>query len=94
MNAFHVRVAAVRNEAEGVKAFTLESLTGEPLPAFAPGAHIEVCGRTCAEEEAWRAYSISSDPSQADAYEIGVLRVGDRGVSAWQRPAIRSSRWS
>lgn len=83
MTVIDVRVAAVRTEAERVKAFTLESLTGEPLPAFAPGAHIEVCGRISAGEEAWRAYSLVSDPSETHAYEIGVLQVGDRSVSAW-----------
>jgi ferredoxin-NADP reductase len=65
----------VRTEAEGVKAFTLERVTAEPLPAFAPGAHIEVRGRISTGEEAWRAYSITSDPSETHAYEIGVLRI-------------------
>jgi vanillate O-demethylase ferredoxin subunit len=83
MTALHVHVAAVASEAEGVKAFTLESLTAEPLPAFTPGAHIEVRGRISTGEEAWRSYSITSDPSQSRAYEIGVLRVGDCGISAW-----------
>lgn len=83
MTELHVRVAGVQTEAEGVKAFTLESMSAEPLPPFAPGAHIEVRGRISTGEEAWRAYSITSDPSQTHAYEIGVLRVGDRGVSAW-----------
>jgi ferredoxin-NADP reductase len=81
--ALGVRVAAVRTEAEAVKAFVLQSLAGEPLPAFAAGAHIEVQGRLATGEEAWRAYSIASDPSCTSAYEIGVLRIGDRGVSAW-----------
>jgi vanillate O-demethylase ferredoxin subunit len=90
MTALAVQVAAVRTEAEGVKAFTLESLTGEPLPAFAPGAHIEVRGRISGgEEEAWRAYSLTSDPSETHAYEIGVLRVGNRGVSAWLHDYVR-----
>lgn len=81
--AFGVRVAAVRTEAEAVKAFVLESSAGEPLPTFAAGAHIEVRGQLATGEDAWRAYSIASDPSCTHAYEIGVLRVGDRGVSAW-----------
>jgi vanillate O-demethylase ferredoxin subunit len=83
MIALHVRVAGVQTEAEGVKAFTLASMTAAPLPAFAPGAHVQVRGRMSTGEEAWRAYSITSDPSQTHAYEIGVLRVGERGVSAW-----------
>lgn len=83
MTALEVRVARIVREAHGVKAFSLEPATAEPLPAFEPGAHIEVRGRIATGEAAWRAYSIVSDPSQTHAYEIGVLRVGDRGVSAW-----------
>jgi vanillate O-demethylase ferredoxin subunit len=83
MTTLDVRVAAVRSEAEGVKAFTLESMTAEPLPPFAPGAHIDLCRRPSGGEKAWRAYSIASDTSENRAYEIGVLRVRDRGVSAW-----------
>ncbi len=83
MTTLEVRVAAAQAEAESVKAFRLESMTGEPLPAFAPGAHIEVRGRIASGEEAWRAYSITSDPAETHAYEIGVLRAGEHGVSAW-----------
>lgn len=90
MTALDARVAAVQSEAERVKAFRLESVTGEPLPAFAPGAHIEVCGRTSAGETAWRAYSIASDASQTGAYEIGVLRAGDGGVSAWLHDHVQA----
>jgi ferredoxin-NADP reductase len=87
--AVGVRVAAVRMEAEAVKAFVLESSACEPLPAFAAGAHIEVRGQLATGEEAWRAYSIASDPSRTHAYEIGVLRVGDRGVSAWLHERVQ-----
>jgi vanillate O-demethylase ferredoxin subunit len=87
--ALDVRVAAVRAEAEDVKAFVVESLTGEPLPPFAAGAHIEVCGRVATGDEAWRAYSIASDPAQTQAYEIGVLRVGGEGVSAWLHDRVQ-----
>lgn len=90
MTALDVRVAAVQTEAQSVKAFMLESMTAGPLPAFAPGAHIEVRGRISTGEEAWRAYSITSDPSQAHAYEIGVLRVGDGGVSAWLHDHVQA----
>jgi ferredoxin-NADP reductase len=88
--ALSVRVAAVRTEAEVVKAFMLENSAGESLPAFAAGAHIEVRGRLATGEDAWRAYSIASDPSRAHAYEIGVLRVGDRGVSAWMHEHVHA----
>jgi vanillate monooxygenase ferredoxin subunit len=89
MTTLEVRIAAVRGEAQDIKAFTLESITAEPLPPFAPGARIEICGRTAAGEEAWRAYSITSDPGETRAYEIGVLRVGNGGVSAWLHDTMR-----
>lgn len=83
MSTLDVRVAAVRAEAQGVKAFVLESLTGAPLPPFAPGAHVEVRAPRARTGDAWRAYSIASDPADTQAYEIGVLRAGEVGVSAW-----------
>lgn len=89
MSALDVRVAAVRPEADGVKAFVFESVTGAPLPATAPGAHLEVRGTLPAATPAWRAYSIASDPAAADAYEIGVLRAGEGGVSAWLHDTVR-----
>ena len=90
MTALHVRVARLETQAEGVKAFGLESMTAGPLPAFAPGAHIEVRGRISTGEEAWRAYSITSDPRETHAYEIGVLRVGDGGISAWLHDRVQA----
>jgi vanillate O-demethylase ferredoxin subunit len=90
VSTLELRVAEVRPEADGVKAFELESPNGEPLPAFAPGARVEVRGRTAAGSEAWRAYSITSDPAETRAYEIGVLRVGDGGVSAWLHDAVKA----
>lgn len=89
MIALDVRVAGIRAEAQGVKAFTLRSATDEPLPAFSPGAHIEVRGRPSAGKDAWRAYSIASDASDTRAYEIGVLRIGEGGVSAWLHDQVR-----
>lgn len=83
MSTLDVRVAAVRAEAQGVKAFVLESLTGAPLPPFAPGAHVEVRAPRARTGDAWRAYSIASDPADTQVYEIGVLRAGEVGVSAW-----------
>lgn len=89
MSVLEARVAAVRAEAEGVKAFVLESPTGEPLPAFTAGAHVEMRGPLPGGMEGWRAYSIASDPADPRAYEIGVLRAGDGGVSAWLHDAVK-----
>ncbi len=90
MTALKVRVSTVRREAEGVKAFRLESVGPEPLPAFAPGAHIEVHGRSVRAEGAWRAYSLVNGPFDGGAYEIGVLRAGEGGVSAWLHDDVRA----
>ena len=90
MSALAVRVAAIRPEAKDVKAFVLEGAGGERLPAFTPGAHVEVRGRLGDGTEAWRAYSIASDPADLQTCEIGVLRVGEGGVSAWLHDAVKA----
>jgi len=90
VNALEVRVAAIRPEAERVKAFVLESPDRRALPAFTPGAHVEVRATPAGGPDAWRAYSIASDPGDARSYEIGVLRTGDGGVSAWLHDSVQA----
>jgi ferredoxin-NADP reductase len=57
-----------------VRAFELRSATGDPLPAFDAGAHIQVPVSLTDGATAVRQYSICSDPGRRDAYEIAVLR--------------------
>ncbi|MEU7074060.1 PDR/VanB family oxidoreductase [Streptomyces narbonensis] len=73
-------------EAEGVLSVELAHPDGKPLPAWTPGAHIDVHvgGRI-------RQYSLCGDPQDQGAYRIGVLnepssRGGSRFVHSQLRP--------
>ncbi|MFG2126519.1 PDR/VanB family oxidoreductase [Streptomyces sp. NPDC048751] len=66
--------------AEGVLALTLRHPLGEPLPAWEPGAHIDVVLGPDLE----RQYSLCGDPADRDAWRIAVLREPEgRGGSAY-----------
>ncbi|MFD9246165.1 PDR/VanB family oxidoreductase [Streptomyces sp. NPDC059556] len=73
-------------EAEGVLSVELTHPDGTPLPAWTPGAHIDVHvgGRI-------RQYSLCGDPQDQGAYRIGVLnepssRGGSRHIHTRLRP--------
>ncbi|MFG2884215.1 PDR/VanB family oxidoreductase [Streptomyces sp. NPDC048297] len=73
-------------EADGVLSVELTHPEGKPLPAWTPGAHIdvEVGGRI-------RQYSLCGDPQATGTYRIGVLnepasRGGSRHVHTTLRP--------
>ncbi|MFI2644465.1 PDR/VanB family oxidoreductase [Streptomyces sp. NPDC018610] len=73
-------------EAHGVLSVELTHPDGKPLPAWAPGAHIDVHvgGRI-------RQYSLCGDPADTGGYRIGVLdepssRGGSRHVHTKLRP--------
>ncbi|HEY0315654.1 MAG TPA: PDR/VanB family oxidoreductase [Sphingomonas sp.] len=72
------RLRCIRWEAEGINSYILEPLAGETLPAFEPGAHIDVqlsAGLS-------RSYSLVNDPAVRDYYEIAVHHAIDgRGGS-------------
>ncbi|MGW1006935.1 PDR/VanB family oxidoreductase [Streptomyces sp. NPDC002520] len=73
-----LRVHTREYAAEGVVALTLVDPAGGPLPAWTPGAHVDLhlAGGTV------RQYSLCSDPADLSRYRIGVLRVPDgRGGS-------------
>ena len=60
---------------ENVVAITLAAADGEPLPAWFPGAHIDIhlaSGRV-------RQYSLNGDPAVRDSYRIAVRRIPDGG---------------
>ncbi|MFF6779438.1 2Fe-2S iron-sulfur cluster-binding protein [Streptomyces sp. NPDC012510] len=66
--------------ADGVLALTLRHPLGEELPAWQPGAHIDVLLGPDLE----RQYSLCGDPADRTAWRIGVLREPDgRGGSAY-----------
>ncbi|WP_327319218.1 PDR/VanB family oxidoreductase [Streptomyces sp. NBC_01235] len=66
--------------ADGVLALTLRHPLGEPLPAWQPGAHVDVVLGPGLE----RQYSLCGDPGDRYAWRIAVLREPDgRGGSAY-----------
>ena len=75
-----VVVAKREQLAPDIVALELSTPDGSQLPAFEPGAHIEVRlddGKT-------RPYSLCGDPAQTKAYRLGVLRVqNSTGVSQY-----------
>lgn len=79
MDTLKVKVASKRLEAQGICSFELvPAQEGASLPAFTPGAHIDVC-----VPGGWvRQYSLWNDEQERDVYRIGVLHVPDgRGGS-------------
>ncbi|WP_458683520.1 PDR/VanB family oxidoreductase [Prescottella equi] len=66
--------------AEDVVVLELESTTGESLPPWEPGAHVDLClpnGLT-------RQYSLCGDPDDLSTYRVGVLRdPASRGGSTY-----------
>lgn len=64
--------------ADDVVGLRLTSPTGAKLPAWTPGAHLDLL----LTDDVVRQYSLCGDPHDAYAYEIAVLRVSDgRGGS-------------
>ncbi len=79
LDAREVRVVAVTSVADDTLAFTLADPGGGPLPAWQPGAHIDLVLPSGLE----RQYSLCSDPADRGGYRIAVLREPDsRGGSA------------
>lgn len=73
-----VRLREIRMQAEGINSYVLEALPGQALPAFEPGAHIDVQ----LSPGLVRSYSLSSNPDERRFYEIAVHRTNDsRGGS-------------
>lgn len=70
MSLLQARVMQVRNEAEDIRSFRLVSATGEPLPPFTAGSHIDVhIGPGIA-----RQYSLANSPLEAGEYLIAVKK--------------------
>jgi ferredoxin-NADP reductase len=88
---FEVVVTSRIAGAERVAVLEVERADGEMLPAWEPGAHIDLLlpglGDSVAEH-AERQYSLCGSPS-ASAWRIGVLRELDgRGGSAWVHSSV------
>ncbi|MER6710483.1 PDR/VanB family oxidoreductase [Streptomyces sp. NPDC000877] len=81
MSVYEAELVVGRREpaADGVLALTLRHPLGEPLPAWEPGAHVDVLLGPRLE----RQYSLCGDPADRTAWRIAVLREPDgRGGSA------------
>lgn len=76
-------VESITEEASGILAFRLADPAGAPLPAYTPGAHVDIN----LPGGIVRQYSLCSDPAERGAYLIAVKleaasRGGSRGLHA------------
>ena len=67
-------ISGIRQLTPEIRAYELRTVTGEPLPSITAGSHIQVPIELANGQQAWRSYSISSNPSRTDCYEIAVKR--------------------
>jgi ferredoxin-NADP reductase len=67
-------VSARESPAEGVLALTLTDPSGARLPAWTPGAHIDVLLGDDAGNDLVRQYSLCGPPSEQNSWRIAVLR--------------------
>lgn len=81
-----VTVDAITPAADGVVRLTLSDPTGKPLPAWTPGAHIDVdLG------DVSRQYSLCGDPNDLSRYEIAVLEEPEsRGGSRYVHHTLQA----
>ena len=70
--------------ADDVVSLTLRRPDGEALPAWTPGAHIDVLLNGHEDGDLIRQYSLCGHPAEREAWQIAVLREpGGRGGSAY-----------
>lgn len=82
---FVARVAAIRDEADGVKSFAIERVDGQPWPQWAPGAHVDLV----LDGKLGRQYSLCGDPDDRARLEFAVLREpASRGGSSFLHERI------
>lgn len=67
---FAVRVKRIIPETTEIKVFELETANGTALPAFAPGAHIDIR----IDEDLVRQYSLCNAPAEKNRYVVAVKR--------------------
>ncbi|WP_306396396.1 PDR/VanB family oxidoreductase [Telluria beijingensis] len=81
-----LRVQSMRFEAQGIVSVELVSPTGEDLPAFAAGAHIDLH----LPNGIVRSYSLCNSPQERQRYVIGVLNDrNSRGGSRYVHEQLR-----
>ncbi|MFI5627746.1 PDR/VanB family oxidoreductase [Nocardioides sp. NPDC051685] len=75
-----VVVTGKEEMADGVVRLTLRDPEGRPLPAWEPGAHIDLM----LKEDLVRQYSLCGDPGDRSSFQVGVLREPEsRGGSSY-----------
>jgi len=67
-----LRIVGVRELTPSVRAYSLASATGAPLPPVLAGAHIDLPVLLADGTPSTRCYSIASNPARTDIYEIAV----------------------
>ncbi|MEW6983125.1 2Fe-2S iron-sulfur cluster-binding protein [Colwelliaceae bacterium 6471] len=67
-------ISGVRQLTPEIRAYELRALDGEALPVISAGSHIKVPVQLADKKIVWRHYSISSNPSRTDCYEISVKK--------------------
>jgi len=80
-----LRVVRIADETALIRGFELCASDGKPLPAFSPGAHIDVC----LPGGVVRQYSLCGDPSERSRYRIAVLRCEDSRGGSLAMHALR-----
>ena len=90
MTLINVRVEKTQQEGEGIRSFVLAKSGLFKLPAYAPGAHIDVhCG-----EGIIRQYSLCGDPADRRRFQIAVRQVSpSRGGSELMHMAVKEGDW-
>ncbi|MEU8727765.1 PDR/VanB family oxidoreductase [Streptomyces tendae] len=89
MTRYEAELVVARREtaADGVLVLTLRHPMGEPLPAWEPGAHVDVVLGPGLE----RQYSLCGDPADRAQWRIAVLREREgRGGSAYVHGELRA----
>lgn len=81
-----VRVASLADVAIDIRAFELQGVSGTPLPAYAPGSHIDVH----IGDGLVRQYSLCGDPKDLGVYRIAVKKeLQSRGGSRVMHERLR-----
>jgi len=84
-----LRVAAIRDEADGIRSFDLRDPEGAELPPFEAGAHLEVEVELPNGWAATRHYSLLGDPRDRRRYRIAVLLEAEgRGGSRFMHERV------
>ena len=84
-NTMQVRVRALVWEAPGVLSLHLASLDGSPMPAFEPGAHIDMK----LPDGTLRQYSLCGDPNDLTHYRLGIRAISGGMSSGFVHRKLR-----